>query len=192
MEHYIFILNDQIIGAGLIPIVNNLPLIEAGVKAISVSKEIYNAYITDNNSIIWDTELELIIMNPDYSNIMAQKREAEFNREFFRTSFGYIRRKAHMKDGSTKDFITDLIPLMIGTPNIPVIVYSKPDFAFEVTEETLIGLQSVIMSSPELISECKNQAIIDFYGYNPMEILQQQNGELEIEEPEAQGELSEE
>ena len=44
----------------------------------------------------------------EYINEQAQARETSFNEEFFNTSLGYIRRKVTMKDGSTKDFLTDI------------------------------------------------------------------------------------
>ena len=87
-----------------------------------------------------------------------------------------------MKDGKIKDFISDLIPLMESTPGIPIIAYKEPDFTKEVTEDVLIGLQVVVSTSPEFIKECKDQAIVDFYGYNPIELLAIQQQEKPTEE----------
>ena len=114
---------------------------------------------------------------------LVPEREEEFNRNFFPTSLGYIKRQVTMQNGVTKDFITDLIPLMMDIPGVPVIVYGKPDFTQEVTDETLLGLQKFVKSTPELIKECRAQAIIDFYGYNPVEDLLNPP-EPEVVEPE--------
>lgn len=174
--YYIFVKNDVIIGSG------ETPLLNEDIKRIEVSEEIYNKYNNDNDSVIWDAENEDVIDNPEYEEIKASQREQEFHSQFFHTSLGYIRRQARMKDGKTKDFISDLIPLMESTPGIPIIAYKEPNFTKEVTEDVLIGLQVVVQSSPEFIKECKDQAIIDFYGYNPIELLALQQEEP-IEEP---------
>jgi len=179
MKYYIFIQNNEIIGAGQAEILNT------DINTVEVSEEIYNKFIEDKDSVIWDIEKEKVVENPDYEEIKARQREEDFHSQFFKTSLGYIRRQARMKDGKTKDFISDLIPLMESTPGIPIIAYKEPDFTKEVTEDVLIGLQVVVQSSPEFIKECKDQAIIDFYGYNPIELmaLQQQQEEPTEEEP---------
>ena len=178
MEYYIFVLDNQIIGAGQAHLLND------DIIEVTVSEEVYNAYNNDNRSMIWDEETEDIIPNPQYEELLAQEREEEFHVNFFHTSLGYIRRKVHMKDGSIKDFISDLIPLMENTPGIPIIAYGTPDFTKEITEEILIGLQTIVNTTPEFIKECKDQAIVDFYGYNPLELLMMQQGEPEVIEPE--------
>ena len=185
MEFYIYIRDNQIIGSG------QVYMLDSDVTVVKVSEEIFNTYNEDSVSVVWNAEANEVQPNPEYENILAQRREAEFNKEFFKTSVGYIRRKARMKDGTVKDFITDLIPLMEGTPNIPVIAYQQPDFTKEVTEEILIGLQIMVLSTPELIGECKTQAIIDFYGYNPIELLQQMQQQEESEEPTEEPEVEE-
>jgi hypothetical protein len=177
--YYIFIQNSDntIIGSG------QVKLLDINVNVVEVTKEIYDLFNRDREAVIYDSENNEVIENPSYDEILAHRREEEFNQAFFETSVGYIRRKATMKDGFTqKDFISDLLPLMEGTPGVPIIVYEKPDFTQEVTEEVLIGLQKIVQSTPELIQECKNQAIIDFYGYNPMDMLPINPPEGDIEE----------
>lgn len=165
MKYYIFLQNDNIIGAG------QGHVLTEGVSNIEISEDIYNMFEEDKDLIYWDSLNKQIIKNPKYNDIKAQQREEEFNRNFFPTSLGYIKRQVTMKNGVTKDFITDLIPLMMDIPGVPVIVYGKPDFTQEVTDKTLLGLQKFVKSTPELIKECRAQAIIDFYGYNPVEDL---------------------
>ena len=165
MKFYIFIQNNEIMGAG------QAELVAEDVNTIEVTEDIYNMFVEDRDQVTWDAENKQIIKNPNYEQIKAEKREAEFNANFFPTSLGYIKRQVTMQNGVTKDFITDLIPLMMDIPGVPVIVYGKPDFTKEVTEEMLLGLQQFVKSTPELIKECKEQAIIDFYGFNPVKDL---------------------
>ena len=176
MKYYIFIQNNEIIGAGQAEILNT------DINTVEVSEEIYNKFTEDKDSVVWDIEKEEVVENPDYEEIKARQREEEFHSQFFKTSLGYSRRQARMKDGKIKDFISDLIPLMESTPGIPIIAYKEPDFTKEVTEDVLIGLQVVVSTSPEFIKECKDQAIVDFYGYNPIELLSLQQQEKPTEE----------
>ena len=39
---------------------------------------------------------------------IEEKQQEQFAKDFFSTSLGYVRRKVHMKDGSTKDFLSDI------------------------------------------------------------------------------------
>lgn len=78
------------------------------------------------------------------------EEEKEFNEQFFRTSLGYVRRTVTMKDGSTKDFLTDILPLLV--VGVPVLVYSRE------LEQTRI------QATEPFINECKQQLFVDFYG----------------------------
>ena len=179
MKFYIFIQNNEIMGVG------QAEVLTEGVNTVEISEEVYNMFVEDRDYIIWDSENNKPIKNPNYEQIKAEKREAEFNANFFPTSLGYIKRQVTMQNGVTKDFITDLIPLMMDIPGVPVIVYGKPDFTKEVTEEMLLGLQQFVKSTPELIKECREQAIIDFYGFNPVkDLLYPTEPEPTPEEPE--------
>lgn len=88
----------------------------------------------------------------------AQAREDEFNEEFFNTSLGYIRRKVTMKDGSIKDFLTDILPLL--QVGIPIISYDKPDFT--TTDLPIQNINKIV--TEDFINECKQQVLKDFYG----------------------------
>ena len=82
---------------------------------------------------------------------IAEKQREQFAKDFFNTSLGYVRRKVHMKDGSIKDFLTDILPLL--QVNVPIITYS------------IDGTQNVgVMVTEQFIQECKQQLMIDFYG----------------------------
>lgn len=97
-----------------------------------------------------------------------QEREEQFNKDFFKTSLGYIRRKVSMATGETKDFLSDLLPtismgVQMGSP-VQIIAYDKPDFTQEVTDWT--SLQSVITVTAEFIQECFVQLSNDFKPVN--------------------------
>ena len=91
-----------------------------------------------------------LVINPDYEEQKQAREEKEFNQQFFRTSLGYVRRTVTMKDGSTKDFLTDILPLLV--VGVPVLVYSRE------LEQTRI------QATEPFINECKQQLFIDFYG----------------------------
>ncbi|MGN1125565.1 MAG: hypothetical protein ACI4SM_05200, partial [Candidatus Gastranaerophilaceae bacterium] len=98
--------------------------------------------------------------NDDY----AKEREEQFNKEFFNTSLGYIRRKVTMATGERKDFLSDLLPtismgVQMGNP-IEIITYNKPDFTQEITDWTIY--QSVKTVNAEFIQECFLQLSNDF------------------------------
>lgn len=94
----------------------------------------------------------------EYREKQAQARELAFNEEFFNTSLGYIRRKVTMKDGSTKDFLTDILPLL--QVDVPIISYDKPDF----TVDEMPKQNTDKLVTEEFINECKQQVLKDFYG----------------------------
>ena len=61
-------------------------------------------YALEKNEIMVNGVAEI---NPNYEEELSAKRENLFNREFFQTSLGWIRRQVNMKDGSKKDFLSD-------------------------------------------------------------------------------------
>ncbi len=98
--------------------------------------------------------------------LTEEEKQEQFNREFFYTSLGYIRRKVNMSTGETKDFLSDLLPVIsmgIQTgQTISIITYSLPDFAQEITTEYLETLQTVKNVTTEFIQECFLQLSNDF------------------------------
>lgn len=80
----------------------------------------------------------------------AREREEEFNRQFFLTSLGYVRRTVTMKDDSKKSFLTDILPMLV--EGVPVLVYTR-----ELE-------QSKVLVTTEFIDECKQRLLKDFYG----------------------------
>ena len=103
-----------------------------------------------NGYEIKETELALEAWGYTQEEIEEQKQE-QFAKDFFNTSLGYVRRAVHMKDGSIKDFLSDILPLI--QENVPIITYN------------LDGTQNVnVLVTEEFIAECKQQVLIDFYG----------------------------
>lgn len=103
-------------------------------------------------------------INPYYEDEKANEREEQFNKSFFNTSLGYIRRKVSMATGETKDFLSDLLPtismgVQMGQP-ITIITYNKPDFTQEIIDWT--AFQNVQTVTDEFVQECFLQLSNDF------------------------------
>jgi len=133
------------------------------VQNIEVSEEYYNnAQTYGNNYYIYDNGE--IIVNPNYENEEAQKRQADFETEFFNTSLGWIRRQVNMKDGGTKDFLSDLLPAISMALNsgiaTPIITYRTPDFTHDITDWTIY--QDIKPVTAQFIQECFTQLSADF------------------------------
>ena len=95
---------------------------------------------------------EVITRDTEREAAIAAEHQAALQRQFFNTSLGYIKRTVTMQDGSTKDFLCDILPLL--EVGVPILIYSAS------------GVQSKVYVTQEFISECKNQLLIDFYGVN--------------------------
>ena len=115
-----------------------------------------------------------------------KEREEQFNKDFFNTSLGYIRRKVSMATGETKDFLSDLLPtismgIQMGQP-VQIIAYDKPDFTQEITNWTV--LQNVQTVTAEFVQECFLQLSNDF---KPVE--EQDENTTNTTQPDIQDEL---
>lgn len=104
----------------------------------------------------------------EYEQEQANRRETEFNKAFFNTSLGYIRRKVTMADGSKKDFLSDLLPVISmgvqSEQNVNILAYDKPPFYEDVTDWTKYQHQVVV--TPQFIQECFMQLSNDFLPIN--------------------------
>lgn len=91
-------------------------------------------------------------------------RKEHFEREFFNTSLGYIRRQVTMKDGSHKDFLSDLLPTITMALNmgqeVKVIAYNQPDFTQDVEDWTTLQHNETVTA--QFIQECFLQLSADF------------------------------
>lgn len=163
--YYVMVENGDIMGCG------QLPCITEGVINVEVSEMLYNAVIADRQandgqSVKYIYSDGDIVINPEYEQQQALKREEQFKKDFFETSLGYIRRKVSMKTGETKDFLTDLLPSIAMAVNslqtVNIIAYNEPDFTQDITDWE--SLQVMMPATPQFIQECFNQVSKDFTG----------------------------
>ena len=134
------------------------------VKSIKVSDDIYYDWCSHREKYYYaDGE---ILVDPDYEEKEAAKREAKFKEDFFHTSLGWIRRVVSMKVGGSKNFLTDLLPaISLGVDKgqtVNIITYNEPDFTQE--EVDWESLQVVKQVTPQFIQECLLQVSLDFTG----------------------------
>ena len=107
-------------------------------------------------------------INPNYEEELSAQRENLFNREFFQTSLGWIRRQVNMKDGSKKDFLSDLLlqikaGLELGQ-SVEIITYKQPDFSEDINEAYMQTLQEKKTATLEFVKECLMRTVSDFNG----------------------------
>lgn len=135
---YAFIQNNKIVGRGQCKCQGD------NIICIEITEDIYNNiehYIYNGTDVV---------INPNYDKEQKEKEEAEFNRKFFNTSLGYVSRDVHMKNGTVKDFLTDILPLLKEGIEIYTYTANKEQKTVTVTEQ--------------FIDECKRQVLVDFYG----------------------------
>ena len=94
--------------------------------------------IVQNGQIVIDNERE------------QRLRQTQFEKEFFNTSLGWVRRNVTMQDRSVKSFLTDILPLLVEEAEI-------------LTYDTELN-QSKVAVTNEFLNECKQQLLKDFYG----------------------------
>ena len=120
-------------------------------------------YALEKNEILDNTGVPII--NPHTEEELKQARKEKFEKEFFETSLGWIRRKVNMKDGSTKDFLSDLLlPIKAGielNQDVKIITYKKPDFSEEISDN-YEALQEKKSATIEFVIECLNRTVLDF------------------------------
>ena len=126
-------------------------------------------FVVENNHklgyLIEETETSLVALAETQEEIIEEKRKQFYN-DFFYTSLGYVRRKVTMKTGETKDFLSDLLPVIsLGVSNgqvVNIITYKEPDF----TQENVNWerLQEVKVVTVEFINECFSRLSSDFTG----------------------------
>lgn len=154
--YYIYVENEKLNGAGECECLND------DIMNIEVEQSVYDKYREDNDFYIWDGIN--IIENPNYEQEKAQQREAKFKKEFFQTSLGWIRRQVTMSDGSTKDFLSDLLPsisMAMSFGQVPtVIAYNEPDYSKDV--EDWRQYQHVESVTQQFIQDCFLRLSNDF------------------------------
>lgn len=106
--------------------------------------------------------------NQNYETEIAQERKDKFEKNFFNTSLGWIKRSVNMKDGSTKDFLSDLLlQIKAGMDmgqKVEIISYAQPNFSNDLTEEYMLTLQQHKNATSGFIQECLARTVADFCG----------------------------
>lgn len=127
---------------------------------MEISKEVYDNL---EKYIYQDGEL---VLNPNYEAEQIEAKREQFNKDFFLTSLGYIRRKVTMKTGETKDFLSDLLPVIsMGVQSgqaVTIIAYKEPDFTQDVTDWEDLQEQKIVTA--EFVQECFMRLSFDFTG----------------------------
>lgn len=138
--YFIFVQNGKLNGAGQCPCLNE------NIQNVEVSEEVFNGYLQDKDLYIWNGEE--IIENPDYDEIKANERQAEFESKFLATSKGNYRLqpKGYSNAQQSVDTINGIVNALGGlTAQIAqmVIFYPTPDFtkSEQCTEEWLVAHQ---------------------------------------------------
>ena len=139
--------------------------VDENIICVEVTEEMYNNVEQYGNNYYIYKNGE-VVLNPNYEQEQADKRQADFEKEFFNTSLGWIRRTVTMADGGTKDFLSDLLPAISMALNmgqaVNIITYKTPDFTHDITDWTIY--QEVKQATPQFIQECFNQLNNDFIG----------------------------
>lgn len=135
---------------------------------IVVTKEI-GEEITQNPDMFKIVEGEVVKKSQkEYDKEQAEKREQAFKQAFFITSLGYVRRSVTMADGTKKDFLSDLLPVIsMGVQSgteVHILTYEQPPFDKDITDWT--EYQKQVTVTPQFIQECFMQLSNDFLPIN--------------------------
>lgn len=158
MAYHIFIDNEIIKGCG------EAKLVGENVINYEVDEKFYQEFQQNPSKYIWDIETQEPVIDPEYEAKIIAERQQQFNKDFFYTSLGWIRRKVTMATGETKDFLSDLLPtISMGVQmgqSVTIITYKEPDF----TQENIdwVSLQENKEVTSGFIQECFLQLSNDF------------------------------
>ncbi|MCR4881837.1 MAG: hypothetical protein K6A44_07800 [bacterium] len=143
---------------------NGAPLFDENNVPIMVTKTRETEVQTGSHIEI--NEIYEVVPNPNYKQEQGQKREEKFRKEFFNTSLGYVRREVTMANGRTKDFLSDLLPIISMAVNagqsVSVLTYDEPDFSQDVEDWTQYQHQQTV--TLQFLQECFERLNMDFVG----------------------------
>lgn len=118
----------------------------------------------DNYYICYKDNYTDGVINENFEKELVTERQKQFDKDFFETSLGYIRRKVAMANGEIKDFLTDLLPsIAMGVllnQDVNIICYKKPDFTEDVINWE--KLQHTEYATSLFIQDCFYQLNNDF------------------------------
>lgn len=137
MSKYFYIVNEEINGKG-----QARNLLET-VTNIEVSDEVYNNY----ERYMWNGSE--VVLNPNYEDEQAAKRQAEFLKDFFNVEgFGYYRKqpKGYQSAVESMNVLFNIANVTQGIQSGLIIFYEEPDFynPDECTEEWLVEHQIIM------------------------------------------------
>lgn len=95
---------------------------------------------------------EIVVDNDRQKNI----RKAQFEKEFFNTSLGWVSRKVHMQTGEVWDFLKDF-----AKPDLldrEIITYTPNE------DYTSLEQHKGVVVTQQFLQECEEQIHKDFYG----------------------------
>lgn len=137
MTYYLQVKNNEIISC------STLPVSDTDTQNIEVSQTLFSDYMTNPDKYYYENgEIKAKTEQEQKQQILAE--------QFFNTSLGYVRRKVTMKDGTIRDFLSDVLPLL--QTGVPVLTY------------TANLEQNRVLVTEQFINECKQQMLQDFYG----------------------------
>lgn len=119
-------------------------IIDAQKNNKRIEKQGNKLFALSDNEIFKDGKIVV-----DNERMQKIQRE-EFEKQFFETSLGWVKRTVTMQDGSVKNFLTDILPLLL--VGVDVLTYDSE-----------LNQKKVTVSN-EFLNECKQQLIADFYG----------------------------
>jgi len=133
-----------------------------------VTKEV-GAEIEENPDMFKIVDNEIVKKSKkEYDKEQEEKREQAFKQAFFITSLGYVRRSVTMADGTKKDFLSDLLPVIsMGVQSgteVHILTYEEPPFDEDITDWT--EYQKQVTVTPQFIQECFLQLSNDFLPIN--------------------------
>lgn len=105
------------------------------------------------------------VLNENYEQEQRNKRRKIFDKNFFKTSQGWVSKKIVIEK-EEKDFFADILmqikaALDMGI-EVTIPVYGEPDFSLEQTEEYHKTLKIMIPATKDFIEECLRVSISNF------------------------------
>lgn len=132
-------------------------------KGLKIEETQKALFALESNEILSGGE---VVIDENYNEKCVKARKENFEKEFFLSSLGWIRRNVNMKDGSIKNFLSDLLlPIKAGLElgqEVIVITYKTPDFNQELNSDYMISLQERKPATSEFVQECLIQLVNDF------------------------------
>ena len=121
--------------------------LDEDITRVETSEELYNAWLDDKNKVVYQNGE--VIINPNYEEEQANKRQEAFLKDFFKVEgYGYYRRvpKGYQSAVESMNVLFNIANLTKGLQAGLIIFYEEPDFtdAEQCTEEWLVEHQIIM------------------------------------------------